>query len=90
MLFGFDVGKLDSVDITSKWTREEVTTCLHGLHINYMLPGDPREYWNILLADYACSLSIFFSFNIERRCKSMFLLSNFKNTLKKEKGQILF
>ena len=33
-------GRLDSIDITSKWTRQEVTTCLCVLHINYTLPGD--------------------------------------------------
>ena len=72
------LGRLDYLEVTLKWTREEVITCLHRLHINYTLPGDLREYWNLLVNDYACALSVYFSFTIERQCKLIFSSSHFQ------------
>ena len=40
-----------------------------GMFANYTQPGDPREYWNELIAEYVPSLQSVFAVTTEMKSK---------------------
>ena len=40
-----------------------------GMFVNYTQPGDPREYWNELIAEYILSLQSIFAVTTEMKSK---------------------
>ena len=38
-----------------------------GMFVNYTQPGDPREYWNELIAEYVLSLQSVFAVTTEMK-----------------------
>ena len=66
---GFVLIRLDSTVPIYNIKNNEMKNVTQGMFVNYTQPGDPREYWNDLIADYVPSLQSVFAITTEMKSK---------------------
>ena len=66
---GFVLIRLDSTVPVYNIKNNEMKNVTQGMFVNYTQPGDPREYWNDLIAEYVPSLQSVFAITTEMKSK---------------------